>query len=227
VADLERHGSELYLALGSGLADVAALEILQRCYLPPVEAGLVRSGFGAAVRQDVFQQLLLYLCTGDTPRILGYGGRAALTSWLHVITFRLAVQVAGKERLPTRDDAAIALQHLTPTATDPEMLVALENARPILQTALQKTIRGLPERDRTLLRLSFLDGLSIDAIGRMYGVHRASAARWICDIRQRILLGVRDTLDLEFGIPHSEFESFVHLVYSELHLSLRRLLGAA
>ena len=37
----------------------------------------------------------------------------------------------------------------------------------------------LSAEDRTLLRQQIVDGLSIDAIGAAYGVHRATAARWL------------------------------------------------
>jgi RNA polymerase sigma-70 factor (ECF subfamily) len=226
-ANLGRHGSELYLALACGAGDKAALYALQTRYFPTIEDYLARSGFDTRLRQDVFQQVLLRLCAGETPTILSYGGRAALSSWLHIAVFRFAITLAGKANLATKHDSELSIQKLASSGSDPETHAMLETAKPMFQAALQRTIAELRDRDKTLLRLSFLDGLSIDAIGAMYGVHRATAARWICDIRQRILLNIQNILGTEFGLRSSEFESLAHLVHAELHLSLSRIFGTA
>jgi RNA polymerase sigma-70 factor (ECF subfamily) len=226
-SNLERHGAELYLALACGQGDPKAVRTLERCFFPDLDEYLTRSGFEAATRQDVFQQLLLQLCTGQTPRILSYAGRAALSSWLRVATYRLALVIGERSHFPRKRDSDITLNHLFSSDVDPETQATIEKARPLFQAALHSVMADLKDRDRTLLRLCFLDGLTIDGIGTLYGVHRATAARWICDIRQRILREVEGVLVRDFGLRASEFKSLAFLVHSELHLSLIRVLGAA
>jgi len=226
-ADLERYGSDIYLALACGKAEPKALRILERCYFPALSAQLTRSGFDENSRKDVFQQVLLHLCAGPNPRILTYAGRASLGSWLGVTTTRFALNMSSKVKKGRALPADITLDSLVASNTNPEARVAMEKARPIFQLALQAALDALPERDRTLLRMCFVDGLTIDGIGSIYGVHRATAARWIASIREGILKKVQSVLVLDFGLRASEFESLVFLVKSELQLSLRRDLGAA
>jgi RNA polymerase sigma-70 factor (ECF subfamily) len=225
-AELERHGADLYLALACGIADPNALRLLEGRFFPAVNEQLSRSGFDETARQDVFQQMMMHLCTGPKPRILTYAGRAALSSWLRVTAMRFALNMHasasnGAARLPDLVDRL-----LTEDAS-PERNLATEKARPLFQAALEEAIRCVSDRDRTLLRLCFLDGLNVDAIGSMYGVHRATAARWIAEIRRRVLRHVRSMLADEPGLHASEFDSLARLVRSELHLTLKRVLGAA
>lgn len=225
--NVERNGADVYLALACGKAHPRALEMLQRKYFPALDDYLARMGFEAVTRQDVFQQVVLHLCTGDSPRILTYAGRAALGSWLRVATFRCAVNMANVGGIPWTAEREVTLSQLVSPDIDPETQATIEKARPLFQSALQRVMTELKDRDKTLLRLCFLDGLSIDGIGTLYGVHRATAARWICEIRRRIFQGVESVLVGEFGLRASEFHSLAFLVRSEIQLSLDRVLGAA
>jgi RNA polymerase sigma-70 factor (ECF subfamily) len=225
--DLERHGADLYLALVCGSGDPEALRVLFRHFLRPLEEHLARSGFDDVARQDVFQQMLLHLCAGDSPRILTYAGRAALSSWLRVTAVRFALQTRPPVERRGRRSHDLDTACLLADGVNPERQVATEAARPLMQAALERAVETLPGRDRTLLRLCFVDGLTVDAIGKMYGVHRATAARWIVGIRRRLLKDVEGLLARDVGLHASEFQSWVRLVRSELHLSLSRVLATA
>jgi len=221
---LERYGSDLYLALGCAMGDTQALRALQDKYFTVLEGVLAKSDFDKTQIQDVLQQVMLRLCTGEAPRILTYAGRASLTTWLHITTLRLAMDIWPRNR---PRELSLALEHLADDGRTPELQVAIENARPAFQTALHSAIGALPERDKTLLRLCFLDGLTVDDIGNLYGVHRATAARWISEIRRGILDVVRLKLSQELGLSVSEFDSLAILIRSQLQLSLIRAFGAA
>lgn len=225
--DLERHGADIFLALACGRADPAALRLLEEQFIRPMEERLARSGFDISTREDVLQQLRLHLCTGEAPRILTYAGRASLSSWLHVAGLRFALNLQASAERMGQPQPDVVLERLLDDRTDLERQWAANHARPLFQAALEKAIGKLTERERTLLRLCYLDGLSIDAIGQLHRVHRATAARWLAAIRRRILDDVSTLLAHESGLHASEFESLAWLVRSKLHLSLRRVLGAA
>lgn len=224
-SDLERHASDVFLALACGKGDPEAVRALSSRYFQTLHEYLARSGFDEATRDDVLQQAMLHLCAGESPRILSYAGRAALGSWLRVAVHRFALQVARQAGNDATRDGALGA--LIGSDVDLETRVTIEEARPQFQLAMQQALTGLEERERTLLRLCFLDGLSIDAIGAMYGVHRATAARWLQSIRRQLFVRVQVSLQAELGLRESEFESLAFLIQSGIHLSLRRVLGAA
>ncbi len=227
VSDLERYGADLYLALACGKNDEVAVRTLERVHRTALDAYLERSGFNVTERQDVLQQLLLHLCTGETPRILTYAGKASLAAWLKVATLRFAINMKPRTQAADSDVCKLALARIVADGANPEQLLVVEGAKPLFQTALARAMSNLSDRDTTILRLFFVDGIPNEGIGKLYGVHRATSARWIGDIRRRILEDVRHTLTDDFGVRASDFESLALLIRSELNLSLRRLFGAA
>jgi RNA polymerase sigma-70 factor (ECF subfamily) len=80
---------------------------------------------------------------------------------------------------------------------------------------------ALTARQRTLLRLAYVDGLTVDAIGRMYAVHRATAARWLAAAREALFEEARVRVQAAVG---AGMTSVIRLVHSQVQLSLSRLL---
>jgi RNA polymerase sigma-70 factor (ECF subfamily) len=159
--------------------------------------------------------------------MLTYAGKASLGAWLAITSMRFALNMRPRNCWGSNGNGSFEPERLFSDEDTPEIQLAVEKARPAFQAALQSAIGGLPLRDRTLLRLYFLDRLTIDAVGSMYGVHRATAARWISDIRRKILEQVQSALSRDFGLAASEFDSLAFLIRSQLQLSLIRVFGAA
>jgi RNA polymerase sigma-70 factor (ECF subfamily) len=226
-ANLRQHGEDLYLALGCGVSDPAALRILKHNYLPSIDEHLARSGFDAASRADAIQQVMLDVCAGPSPRILTYAGRASLGTWLQVSAFRLAIQLSAKTAKAKHQQQDDYLLQLVDCRKSPEAELLVGDTQAMFQQALDRAMDRTSERDRTLLRLCFRDGLSIDEIGTLYSVHRATAARWLVQIRKRLLEDVKTQLRQVAAFDESEFESLAAIVRSQLHISVSRVLGAA
>jgi RNA polymerase sigma-70 factor (ECF subfamily) len=92
------------------------------------------------------------------------------------------------------------------------------------KVALQAAMAGLSARDRTVLRLHWVDGLNIDKIGAVYRVHRSTVARWIAQCRKQLLEDTKRALKARLQVSHSELHSLVGLLRSQLHLSVSRVL---
>jgi RNA polymerase sigma-70 factor (ECF subfamily) len=75
--------------------------------------------------------------------------------------------------------------------------------------------------------MHLLHGLSIDAIGSSFRVHRATAARWLGSIRAKLDRETRRLLRERKGLTDPEFDSLVRLVESRIQVSFRRVLGSA
>lgn len=59
---------------------------------------------------------------------------------------------------------------------------------------------------------------------KLYGVHRATAARWLADARAALGDAIRGELAGRLRIAASEVDSIVRLVQSRVDMSLDRLL---
>ena len=115
---------------------------------------------------------------GGAPKILEYAGRGRLRTWVRVAATRIALNLVesnGRER-PLDNDA---IAHLIGAGEDPELGYLKRRYAAEFRAAFGEAFNALETRDRNLLRYAFGEGLSVDAVGALYGVHRATAARWI------------------------------------------------
>ena len=92
-----------------------------------------------------------------------------------------------------------------------------------LKRAFDVALRSLPAREQTLLRQHVIDGLTIDQLGALYHVHRATAARSLERARQAILAATREQMMGKLRVRSSELDSILRLIRSKLEVSLHGL----
>lgn len=222
------HAEDLYLACACATGVGAALAAFDERYLSQVKLFLGRMKPTPALVDEVQQLLrvrLLVAAPGEVPRIADYGGRGSLTSWVRVAAIRIALDLLKPtpERPATLDDDhGPILEHLR--SDDPELDVIKERYRDEVNGALRDAFATLSATQRNLLRLSYRDGRSIDELGALFSVHRATVARWIAEAREAILDDARRRLEAKLGLTPSELQSLLQVVRSQLHLSVSRLL---
>jgi RNA polymerase sigma-70 factor, ECF subfamily len=76
---------------------------------------------------------------------------------------------------------------------------------------------------RAVLRAHAVNGLSIDQIGALYQVHRATAARWVQHAKVSLLDALRAALKERLGVEGAACDSIVALVQSRIDLSMPRV----
>lgn len=217
------HAADLYLTQGCRDGHPAAISILHDQLLPEVIPALRHLGADEATVADVTQQMLEMLLVGDEqrpPRIAGYGGRGDLTSWLRSVAVRTALKVMARERRTSGSDDELDQLLI---ADDPALVHLKHRYAAELNQALRDALGSLSVRQRMLLRLHYLDGLTVDQLGRMYRVHRATAARWVAGARDALFEETR-LRAIAAGVASAELTSVVRLVQSQIDLSLHRLL---
>jgi RNA polymerase sigma-70 factor (ECF subfamily) len=220
--NLTARASDIYLATACLARDPAAVLAFERSFLAPVPRLLTRVALSAHQEDELRQQLRIRLLVGPTPRLGEYRAMGPLGGWVRVCALRLALDL--KLGADARRGDSDALDALMVGAPGGEVLIDAEHHREAFQGALQEALTTLTPREKTLLRLHFLDGMNIDALGVVFRVHRATVARWLVAIRTQVLDRVRQTLSLDLGASPSEAISLVRLLRSEVQLSIRRIL---
>jgi RNA polymerase sigma-70 factor (ECF subfamily) len=209
-------------ALAEGRRD--ALERYERELVPLIDAKLRARGFASDTIADIQQTLRARLLVGDGdgPAIARYEGRAALRSWILVSALREAVRVRDKaSREPaTDDDALIALADRVDASAPASDKQRYHEA---FRLAFRAALASLAARDRVLLRMHVLDGLTIDQIAAVQGVHRATAARWIERARETVSRNVRRDLMKQLGADPFEADELLRWLQSRVELSLSAL----
>lgn len=217
------YGSDLALALACVAGDTEAIAWFEREFIARVPQYVASFRCSEDQLQELKQRLRILALAGPAPRLSRYSGRGPLGAWIRVTTIRLAVN-AVRALSEARDDDRTALSSLALDGGGPELETIRSNCLSIFNGVIDTTLAQLSPRDRTLLRLFYIDGLSIDGIGAVYQVHRATAARWLVTIRQTVLDGIKDHVKNQLGANSNEFLSLVKIVRDDVSLSLSRLL---
>jgi RNA polymerase sigma-70 factor (ECF subfamily) len=217
---------DLYLACACAGGDDRAIDSFCRLYLPRLEPALRAAGVDEAGAREVEQELseLLFVASDDKPpHIATYAGRGALKSWVKSIAARMARHRVRRARARPRSDDD--LEGLVAGGDDPELAHLKALYRDEFRTSFSAAMTSLEPRERTLLRQHYLDELTIDDLGRLHQVHRATAARWLATTRQTLCRRTRSDLTRRLEIPGDDFESVMRLIASQLEVSIRRHLA--
>jgi RNA polymerase sigma-70 factor, ECF subfamily len=217
-----KHPDELVLAYQCAQGSPVALAIIEKEYLSEIPRYVSRIDSASDFADELTQQLrerLLVADQGGRPRILTYTGRGPLGGWLRVVAVRIALTQKSQRKHSSDDDVGDLADLALPAD---EELVRRDNHEPF-QQALRNAIARLSTRERNILRLRFVDNWSPEDIGKSYGVHRATVARWISALRDTVKTAMAEELRSTLGFRASEFASLLNLIESRLHLSLSRL----
>src|SRR3954469_15860223 len=212
--------AELYLCVACEAGDPAALRAFDARYLSQLGGAISRINPSAVFADEVRQRLrerLFVRSPSSPPRISTWSGVAPLEAWLRATAVRTALTLL-RDRGQARQEQSFeeAVQQ-----GDPELAYLRERYRTECQQAFGAALAALSSRDRTLLRLRYLDGLSIDALAPLHGIHRATAARWVAAARARLLEGTRREMQARLGGSVTEMDSLLRLVRSDLVVNLR------
>jgi RNA polymerase sigma-70 factor (ECF subfamily) len=218
-------GEDLYLASACASRIPNAIETFDREFLASVPAILARGGLHKLSADDVQQRIRERLFVGAS-KIGDYSGRGTLTSWVQVVALRIAIDVAREQKShpiahiadPTAlDDAKLA-------GTDPELRMIKERYRAPFKQALRAALVALTSEQRNLLRLHFVEGVTLDKLAELFHIHRVTVSRRIAQARDSVFESVRARLQADLGIDRTEFDDLLALLRSRLELSLSALL---
>jgi RNA polymerase sigma-70 factor (ECF subfamily) len=218
--------SDLYLACACALGDPRAIGLFQVHCRPEVASVLARLKTERSVGEDVVQSLYQKLLLGgpdSPPGILRYSGRGPLRRWVRVTCVRAALKQLEKQKreVPVETSLLTALAEVKP---DPELDYLRQMYRGDFAQAFRAALGLLPNRDRALLKLHYFDGMTVDLLGVVYRVHRATAARWLASARATLLQRTRHELSQRLGLDDEEWRSIVRLVRSRLDVTFRSLM---
>lgn len=225
------HGADLYLVCGLGRGQPAAVEALETDYMPAVERALRRMGQSEASILDITQGLYSYLLERqnapptERPPRRGYVGRGELRGWLCTCAVHEAARLQKRERRHLDLDLDQAHDVLLSSAgRSPEHDALTGELKQIFEASFREAVAALTPRERNLLRYHFLSGLSVDQVGAIYRVHRATAARWVAEARARLASLTRKRFLASAPMHDKSYAQIMGLLRSQLSLNLASLL---
>lgn len=222
---------DLYLAIGCGAQDDDAHAALEARHGRELRALLSRYARGRLTVEDLYQSLrerVFVAPPGKDARILEYSGKGLLKNWLRVTAVRMAIdqtRSAKKDRSEVLTFESEGLIEATQDDLDLELDFLKQKYRADFKVAIERGLASLESVERNMLRQHLIGGLSIDQLGALHNVHRATAARRLARARERLLEETRRELMGLLRIDHDEFDSIMGLISSNLEVSFARMLG--
>jgi RNA polymerase sigma-70 factor, ECF subfamily len=216
------HVEDLYLTCACVDGSDAAVEQFEAAHKTTIDVALARIAGSRTLADEVRQRVRAKLFLredGGVPRIARYSGRGDLRSWVRATTIREAItllRAGGKEVLG--HDAMIAA--MPADHDDPERQHLKQLYRAEFKAAFERAFAALDARDRLLLRYRFVDGANIDDIATIHRVHRATAARWLAEVRERLFTETRRLMTESLDVSPSEVDSIVRMINSQLDVSI-------
>ncbi len=219
------HTTDLYLACACSGGDARAIARFEADVLPAAEPAIARIDRDPGFVRDLLHEVRVRLLVSEDgpPRISAYLGRGPLTSWVQVVAMRAAYDAKRAKPAEVLEDAD-ALAVLPFDGEDAELARMRSELAGPFKRAFGEALAGLDARERNVLRMYLLEGVSSEAIGRMYRVHRATVARWIASIHEQLLAQTKKRLSKELKVSSNELESLMRLLTSRLEVSIATVL---
>lgn len=217
--------SDLYITCACANGDGRAIATFERVYFGEVDRAVARVRAGSAVADDVKQtmrRMLFVPRSGCAPAIEAYAGRGGLRGWVRISARRAALHLVNQEKREVALDDEDLLQAISPE--DPELDYLRARYHAALTSAFRDALAATSAEHRRLLLYQLVDAFSVDDLARLYNIHRATAARRVAAAREEILERTRLALAAAIGLPSTELDGVIRLLYSHLDVNIERTL---
>jgi len=205
-------GDDVALASACADGDAAAIAELERTALGPAGDHARASGVPAQLVDDALQIARVRLVLGEDgkpPALRAYRGRGPLAAFVRTAVLRIAIDLQRRDR-ETPDEHIEAM--LVASQPDPELEYMRRQYAASLGGALHTAWRTLAPHDRFVLGLQLHEKLDLDAIAKIYQVHRATAARRAASARAQLIALTREALRRELAIGDTTLDSILRVV---------------
>ena len=218
--------ADMYLACACGYGVDGAVGALEHAFSRDIASAVASINPSPSFVEEALQvtRLRLFTRSGPAPgAIADYAGRASLRSWLRTVFVRSAISMrrrkAEQRHEPVTDQSDQRLAR-----SGPEFEYLLRRYKEVFEDAIRSAIETLSPKERMLLRLSVVEGMSVDQLGAAYRVGRSTAARWIAAARATLFERARREVHEQVLVTSSELDSLATALRSQFEVNVGDLL---
>ncbi len=175
---------------------------------------------------ELQQQLAVLLLTpgpdGAEPRLAQYTGRGALTVWLRMAAVRRALNARRtSRRTVSLEDAALDQV----VEQDIDLTLLRRKHRDAISAIFQESIAAIAPDQRTLLRMHYVEGVTLAALAAIHRTSRSSLHRRIEQIRDDLVTRMSELASRRLQLSGGEHHSLLRLFKTDLHDALGAFLA--
>jgi RNA polymerase sigma-70 factor (ECF subfamily) len=213
---------DLYLACACAAGTRGAAAAFEAEYAKVIRRAVSRAVPKSEDRDDAEQRALQHLLVGTPgagPAIAKYVGHVPLATWIPVVAIRVAISLKRTESAEQRLRAKAGAEAI---GINPEHLYIREELRRAVEPAVADALGRLDDRDRLILRLFLVSGLTLRAIGDSLDLSQPAVSKRLAKARAALLRDVRSALTESLHISEDEFSSILRVVASQLDVNVSR-----
>ncbi len=221
------HAEDLYLAAACLQSNPEAHLVFEDEMMPSARVALLKMRSPPDRVSDVLQTLREQLLVGEPsrpPKLREYSGRGPLGRWLHVTAVRTHLNALCAQRAERISDDTALEDVVVAAGPDPELSHLKTHYRAEFKQAFERSMEALSPAEKNLLRYRFVDVLTIAAICKLTGQHKATVHRQLAQTCAKLANHIEQSLGATLKLPKHELGSIRRLVRSQLQLSLERML---
>ncbi len=212
------HHEDLFLAIACAQDDRVAWEHFADDYVPLLQHFAAQACGNPSEAEDLAQEITTKLLK-EKKRMAGYNGRGSLAGWLRVAVSHAAIdrfrRMNRYTSLESLQESGTEVAFTNPETADQDEALDSRWGRVISKIA-EERLRKLTARDRLLLCLYYLRGVTLQDIGRQFGIHEATASRRLDRLRRDIRKDIEKELRKKHRLRSSEIQSLWKLVSPRL-----------
>jgi RNA polymerase sigma-70 factor (ECF subfamily) len=215
-----RFFADYYLAQRCARGDARALSCFEVRFLSRCEHHVAPLRLGVRIAEEVrgaLRDRLLPPPAGVLGKIATFRGTSPLDYWVRIAAQRVALTLLRRDRPLGSEQPAL-------WQPDPMRDALRARYQEMFKVGLAGALAALSPRERTLLRLYFIDGLSMESIAPVYRVDRATISRWLGKAKERLFDDSVKELRQALHLTNSELQSLIDVLLSQFDLDLQGLL---
>jgi RNA polymerase sigma-70 factor (ECF subfamily) len=215
---------DVYLACACAEKARGAAPAFERRFGRVIRRAVSRVLATADERQEAEQQAWQELMGGGdngaaAPRIAQYLGKGPLEKWISVAAMRIAITIGRAESAERRlRDKAIA----EVSGVDPGRMLGDGDLRQAFEVAVGEVLARLKPRERLVLKLYLVSGMTLEAIGKSLGVTRQAVTKTLAHARETIVHEVGASVRARLKLSKDDLASLLRYVASQLDVSISR-----
>jgi RNA polymerase sigma-70 factor (ECF subfamily) len=216
---------DLYLACACAEQVRGAAALFEQRYGRVIRRAVSRVLATVDERQEAEQRAWQHLvvdCSQGPPRITQYLGQGPLEKWVSVASMRVAIAFGRAESAERRLREKTMAEA---SGVDPEALFAKGPVRDAFEAAVKEALGELSARERLVLKLYLVSGMTLDAIGKSLGVTRQAVAKTLTRARENVVGHVEAAVQQSLKVSTEELASILRFVASQLDASISSVLG--
>jgi RNA polymerase sigma-70 factor, ECF subfamily len=212
------HPADVVLAAACVAGNARAVTHFEHRYIariPSMICGLRPPRHVVGEIQQRVRERLLCATEERCAKLSEYAARGSLMGFVRIVATREALMErrrVKRERRANEEPNPVVHENIA-------LAIFRSRHEVVVQQALEGAVAALDARERDALRLSYFEELSIDQIGKVYRVHRATAARWVTRARSRVRELTQSMMQRRLRLDDSETQTLLSELVGDESLS--------